>query len=401
MVRTAEAIIGAANIEALRRPIEEAIGLPGAAYTSEEFFALEQERMFRRTWMCVGFESDIPNPGDAMPITVGSLPLILVRTKTGEIKAFHNVCRHRAALVLTEPCNNLDQLQCPYHAWTWELDGKLKATPYFDGTPGGDQKGRFDKDVYGLVAVRCEVWYHWIFVNLEGNAPPLETHVRPMAELLDGQDLSACRLGHRDNWAFQANWKLQNDNWETYHHIWVYKGIFTKISDDIDLETGEPWMQVLPNDTVLTLARRPGSPRFVGADNHLPLIPVPEGKTRFSGTSVIFPNVTMTIAPNHIASVITDPIAPDQTIAKMGFFFVGAAADSETYAADRENVLDRWLGKTRDRKGLDGIRSQDMDIWENQQIARQSPVADEVVFSPTWEANIHHFQNMLMNYLVD
>lgn len=189
--------------------------------------------------------------------------------------------------------------------------------------------------------------------------------------------------------------------WETYHHIWVHKGIFNKISDDIDLETGEPWMRVLPNDTVLTLARRPGSPGFAGPTNNLPLIPVPEGKTRFTGTSVIFPNVTMTIAPHHIASVITDPMAPDKTIAKMGFFLVGDAAESETYAVDRGSVLDRWLGQTRERSCLDGIRSQDMAIWENQQIARQSPVADEVVFSPTWEGNIHHFQNLLISYLVD
>lgn len=401
MVRTAEAIIGAANIEALRRPIDEARGLPGAAYTSQAFFDLEQERMFRRTWMCVGFESDIPNPGDAMPIVVGGLPLILVRTQTGEVKAFHNVCRHRAALVLTEPCNNLSQLQCPYHAWTWDLEGKLKATPYFDGTRGGDQKGRFDKDIYGLAPVRCGVWHHWIFVNLAGNAPDLEAHVRPMADLLDGQDLDACRVGLRDDWEFQANWKFQNDNWETYHHIWVHKGIFNKMSNDLDFETGEPWMRVQPKDTVLTLARRPGSPPFVGPPNNLPLIPVPKGKTRFTGTCVIFPNVTMTIAPHHIASVITDPIAPDKTIAKMGFFFVGDAAESDAYSADRENVLNRWLGATRKKGDLDGIRSQDMDIWETQQIARQSPVADEVVFSPTWEGNIHHFQNMLISYLVD
>ncbi len=116
---------------------------------------------------------------------------------------------------------------------------------------------------------------------------------------------------------------------------------------------------------------------------------------------MIFPNVTMTIAGNHIASVVTDPVAPDKTIAKMGFFFVGEAADSKKYATDRKRTLDRWMGPTRKKGDLGGIRSQDMDIWEVQQIARKSPIADEVVFSPTWEANIHHFQKMLVDYMSD
>ncbi len=401
MTRTLEEIIGKKHIEALRRPIDDARGLPGAAYTSEEFFELEQERMFRRTWMCVGFECDIPNPGDAMPITVGGLPIILVRSKKGEVKAFHNVCRHRATLVLTEPGKGLTSLTCPYHAWAYDLDGKLKATPYFDGSRGGDKQGRFDKEKYGLVPVRCAVWYHWIFVNMDGNAPPLSEHVRPMVELLDGQDLGACRVGLREDWEFKANWKLQNDNWETYHHIWVHKGIFNKMSNEVDLKTGEPWTLTQQNGTVVTLTRRPGGPPFPRPKSKLPMIPVPEGKERFGGTNVIFPNVTMTIAGNHIASVVTDPIAPDKTIAKMGFFFVGDAAKSKSHAADRKRTLDRWMGPTRKKGDLGGIRSQDMDIWEVQQIARKSPIADEVVFSPIWEANIHHFQKMLVDYLED
>ena len=126
MTRTLEEILGKRAIAAVRRPVEKAGGLPGVAYTSQEFFELEQEQFFPRTWMGVGFECDIPKAGDAMPIMVGKLPLILVRNKQGEIKAFHNVCRHRASMVLTQPEKGLTSLTCPYHAWAYTREGHLR-----------------------------------------------------------------------------------------------------------------------------------------------------------------------------------------------------------------------------------------------------------------------------------
>ena len=123
---------------------------------------------------------------------------------------------------LTQPEKGLTTLTCPYHAWAWDLDGKLKAIPYFDGTKNG-RNTDLDWSKYGLVPVRCAVWHHWIFVNMDGNAPPIEEHVASMAELMDGYDISATQVGHREDWAFKANWKLQNDNWEAYHHVWVHK----------------------------------------------------------------------------------------------------------------------------------------------------------------------------------
>ena len=129
------------------------------------------------------------------------------------------------------------------------------------------------------------------------------------------------------------------------------------MSNEVDLKTGEPWTLTHQNGTVVTLTRRPGGPPFPRPKSKLPMIPVSEGKERFGGTNVIFPNVTMTIAGNHIASVVTDPIAPDKTIAKMGFFFVGKAADAKKYATDRKRTLDRWMGPTRKKGDLGGIRS--------------------------------------------
>jgi choline monooxygenase len=396
---TSEEILGADAIAALRRPVEDARGLPGAAYTSHEFFQLEQKRMFPRTWMCAGFASDVPKPGDAKPFMAAGLPLLMVRGKDDQIRVFHNVCRHRAAMVVTAPESGLLRLSCPYHAWTYGLDGKLEAVPYFDGTKQGTTRCSLDRDKLGLIPVRSATWHHWVFINIDENAPPLSEHVRPLEELLDGAEIGAARIGHREDWEWNANWKFQNDNWETYHHTWVHKNVFTKLSDDLDLATGEPKAEPIPLGTVVTLKRRTGTDFYPNTANDLPYIPIPEGKPRVRATSVVFPNMTLTCQSDHLASVVAIPVAPDRTISMMGYFFVGDAATAPEFAQGRSHVLDRWLGPTRRQADRGGIRSQDMLIWENQQAARASPVADQVLFSPVWERNIHHFQKTLVDIL--
>jgi len=174
------------------------------------------------------------------------------------------------------------------------------------------------------------------------------------------------------------------------------------MSDDLELKTGEPWTETLQQDSFVTLKARKGRPPRAksggkGDVKHpLPLLPLAPGAERTVCTSVLFPNVTLTVTENHLASVITDPIAPDRTVARMGFFFAGKGATGKKYAPARKQALNRWLGKSRSPTGRDGIRSQDFGIWEEQQIARHSPVADDVVFSPVWEGNVHHFQQQLL-----
>ena len=400
MTRTVHEILGDDVIAAVRKPIGEARGLPARAYTSEEFFQLEQEKYFPRTWMGAAFSCDIPNPGDAMPIMLAGLPLILVRDDTGDVRAFHNVCRHRAARVLEEPCTGLKQLQCPYHAWTYGLDGELKVMPYFDGTPGGDEKGQYDKKQYGLVPVRCGVWHHWIFVNIDGNAPPLDEHMQPLLELMNGADVGATKPVMTIDWEFKANWKMLNDNWENYHHMWAHYPIFSKVTDDLELKTREPWSKPIQKGAVMSIMRdSKTAPPYSNRESDLPVIPFPEGTDRVTSPNLVLPNVEISIVRDHIGSIITDPLAPDRTIARMGFFFVGDAATDPKYEPGRQQNFDRWLGKSRSPAARDGLRNQDFRIWESQQIARQSPVADEVVFSPIWEPNVHYFQNQLLDLL--
>ena len=405
---TAKDILGQEAIEALFRPIKEARGLPTKAYTSQEFFDLEQQVLFPRTWVGVAFDTDVSKTGAAIPIIASGLPLIIVSDSKGKVRAFHNVCRHRATIILQKPETGLSNLQCPYHAWTWDLEGNLKATPYFDGTPNSENF-QVDPEKNGLVPVRCGVWNHVVFINIDGNALPLEQYVAPAAKQYSCFDLESMKLGHRIEWEYEANWKLVNDNWENYHNTWIHAGIFDKMSDEVNVDTGELYTDQIGVKSVITLAgndKRPPDARKIkntGSDgsalkNPLP-VPLLPGFKRGGGSNAILPNTTVSWGGPTYAPVVYTPIAPNRTRARMAFYFAGDAATSDKYAEAREQALDRWLGHTQNLNDLSGIRPQDHHCMELQQRARMSPAANRVQFSPVWENNIHYFQKWVIEHL--
>ena len=396
--------LDAPTIAALNRPaLADARGLPARIYTSDGFFALEQRRLFPRTWTSVAFAADVPAPGDAIPASVAGVPIIVVRDEAGTIRAFHNVCRHRATTVLTEPCKGLSHFQCPYHAWTYALDGALVATPFWDGTAKAT-KQPVDAAANGLVPVRCGVWNHVIFVNLDGDAPPLDHYLAPMTAEVAHLDLAALTCGHRASWTFKANWKLVMENWEVYHHVWVHQGTFDKMSDEVDPATGEPFTDMIADGNVLLLRANAGHPERVpdtAADGtRLPRLPACNGVGQTHGAAnAILPNTTVTVGPAIYAPVVYTPLAPGLTRADMAWYFVSEAATGPQHAAARDAAIDRWLGPDRSLDDRRGIRAQDHRCMELQQAARASPVADDVKFSPVWEADVRYFQTWLVEKL--
>ena len=190
--------------------------LPSSAYTDGGFLALEYRRWLARTWLFVGRGHEIPEAGDVMPVP--GHPFILVRNKTGEVRAFQNACRHRGHALVDGPCRGLRLFTCPYHAWSYDLDGRLLGTPHFGGQSVHRVEG-FDPANYGLASVRCEMWHDWIFLNIDGAAEPLEDFVAPMAGRLADVDFG--RLTHYltiDAGALDLNWKLAMENtMEPYH----------------------------------------------------------------------------------------------------------------------------------------------------------------------------------------
>ena len=120
-------------VEHINRPTIDAAGLPNEAYTSGSFLALERDRLFSTTWTCIGHACAVPAPGDALPLDFLGQPMFMVRDKVDEVRVFHNVCSHRGNQIVREPCRFTARIRCPYHAWTYGLDGELHGTPHVGG----------------------------------------------------------------------------------------------------------------------------------------------------------------------------------------------------------------------------------------------------------------------------
>ena len=163
-------------------------GLPALAYVSEDFWRLENEKLFPNSWVFVGFAHELAKPGDVVPVTVGGKPIFLIRNSRNEIGCYHNVCRHRCLKIIDKTANVGPRIRCPYHSWVYNLDGELQSTPYFGG-PETHMPEDFDAKEQGLVPVRTGVWHDWIFVNLSGTAADFGDFIAPSGTTSSGDQL--------------------------------------------------------------------------------------------------------------------------------------------------------------------------------------------------------------------
>ena len=144
---------------AVDRPIAEATGLPNRAYSSPDFFRLELDRIFAPSWACLGHAADIPRPGDLRPVQLLGVPLLMARAAGGTVRVFHNVCSHRGNELVWQPCRVRGAIRCPYHAWTYDLEGRLTGTPNIGGL-GQHEVDGFDRTAHGLRVVRLDTPVH-------------------------------------------------------------------------------------------------------------------------------------------------------------------------------------------------------------------------------------------------
>ena len=382
-MRSVEEILGPEAIRRVRGPLEHAFGLPGTAYTGQAFYDLEQAKLFPGAWTGAAFGHQIPEPGDAVPIDCAGVPLILLRDENGAVRAFHNVCRHRAALILPAPCTALKTRQCPYHAWTYGLDGALQATPFWDGHKKPKSRN-FDPAANGLVPVATGVWLDLIFVNLDGRAEPFEDFIRPLSAMLSIYDLSASASGGARNWLFDANWKLAVDNWEMFHEPWVHAGL---IPLRVDARSGKKWFKDVDEGCYYGYV----TPTTSWQDElkyGLPIIPgMDADETSASYIIAVWPNTAFVLKANHMAAWLYLPQRPARSELKATWLFHGDGAVGADHADARRDVTARWSR----------VIGEEIGIFESQHRARASRVADEVRFSPYWEAYIHMFQNRVLD----
>src|SRR5579863_1678383 len=202
-------------------PLEEASTIPAPWYLDERIQQLEHQRVFASNWIAVGRRDQVQTGGQFFTVELAGEPLVVVRGADGALRAFYNVCRHHAAAVATEPCGTAQHLRCPYHGWTYGLDGSLKGAPEFAGVCN------FDRAANGLVPVRVAEWEQFVFVSLSPSAPSLETFLGDLPARVAPLGLGNIRFFERRSYTLACNWKVYVDNYLDggYHVPHLHKGL--------------------------------------------------------------------------------------------------------------------------------------------------------------------------------
>jgi choline monooxygenase len=207
-------------------PLEEAWTIPAPWYFDERIAALERASTFSTTWQVVGRAEQVRDNGQFFTAELAGEPLVVARGEDGQLRAFYNVCRHHAAAVVTEPQGFAKQFRCPYHGWTYGIDGALKGMVEFDGVCN------FDRAKNGLVPVRIDAWENFVFVNLDGRAAPLRDFLGIVPELVGPLDLAKkLHFFDRRVYTLNCNWKVYVDNYLDggYHVPHAHKGLSSVI----------------------------------------------------------------------------------------------------------------------------------------------------------------------------
>ncbi len=266
-------------------PAEEAHTLPPGAFTSEAFFALEQEHLFRREWVCLGHESDIPAPGDYFTSELAGEPLIVCRDADGPVRVLSNVCRHRGT-VLLQGAGNKRVFVCPYHAWSYGLDGRLKSAPHMDQVAG------FDKAACRLPVFASEIWRGFVFANLGGATEPLAKRLGTLEALIENYGIEHRKAVLVEEEAWAANWKCLVENFmEAYHLSPMHpKTLHPMMPSTLceRLEVGEGCSAYRGNYRPGTPQRRPFPEALTAQERNSSLL--------FS----VFPNLVIALGPSTV-----------------------------------------------------------------------------------------------------
>src|SRR6266516_1940425 len=277
-------------------------------FVSPEVFAEEQDRIFSKQWVLVGHQGQLAKAGDYFVAVVAGESLIIVRDKGGEVLGFYNVCRHRGTRLREDRNGHLSAIQCPYHAWTYGLDGRLIGAPHMDEVPG------FDKADYSLRAVRLALWEGFIFINLDENAMPLEEWFAPLNGKFSHWNMSILRPAKRIEYDVRANWKLMFENYSECYHCPGVHPMLSKVSPydsaENDLAEGPflgGFMKINPGKSLSMSGNACALPIEHDQEHDK------ESTQRVFYYS-IFPNMLLSMHPEYVMVHQLWPQSPEQTL---------------------------------------------------------------------------------------
>jgi len=312
-------------------PFETARAMPPSVYTSEEFLKSELEDVFSRDWVCVGRASALQNPGDFLTYELAGEPIIVLRDSSGELRALSNVCRHRMSTML-EGTGNKRAIVCPYHGWSYNLDGTLRAAPAMDLNSG------FCAADYKLPQIRCEEWLGWIMVTLNEDAASVNAQLAEVEALIDDFQMETYVELFRENHVWDTNWKILAENFmESYHLPVCHAGTIGGLSklNEMVCPPGRRafnYHTILKDDTLKIALAHPSNTRLTG------------DRRRTTFLLAVYPSLLITLTPGYFWYLSLHPHGPNRVKILFGGGlspdFVNSP-DAQAHFAQTKTLLDK------------------------------------------------------------
>lgn len=357
------------NLYNLDAPLEEASTIPAAWYWDERIEALEREQVFHRNWIAVGRMDQVAVPGQFFTVELAGEPLVVVRGADGKLRAFYNVCHHHAAAVANVPCGVVQHLRCPYHGWTYGLDGSLKGTPEFTGVCN------FDRARNGLVPIRVATWEQFVFVTLSEKAPPFDHFLGELPARIAPLVISNIQFSERKIYTLACNWKVYVDNYLDggYHVPYLHKGLNSVLDyKEYTIETSERYcLQSSP---------------MVVSQEHVSFAATRTGDRAYYYW--LYPNFMINVYEGVMDTNLVLPLAPDKCLVQFDFFFADVSDSQKTHNAESVAVSER-------------VQDEDVDICESVQRGLRSRAYGAGRLSVRREAGEYLFHRLLANDLRD
>ena len=284
---------------------EQARAMPPSVYTSEEFLREEMEHIFAKDWFCVGRADALGNAGDFTTCELAGQPILVIRDKDGVLRAMSNVCLHRMSTLL-QGSGTVRSIVCPYHAWTYNLDGGLRGAPAMTLNEG------FCKDQYKLPQIRCQEWLGWVFITLNPDVPDVREQLQDVEDMISGYDMTNYSESFQEEHIWDTNWKVLAENFmESYHLPVCHAGTIGGLSklEDMVCPPGHKTFNhhtILKDEQLSIAMAHPSNDRLKGE----------ERRTTF--LLAIYPSLLITLTPGYFWYLSLHPKGPGQVHIRFG-----------------------------------------------------------------------------------
>lgn len=363
------------DLSRVKEPLGTANGLPNAHYIDPAVFAEERDALLFGQWAGLAVAADVPEAGDAKPITFMDMPLLLLRDRNDQVRVFQNTCRHRGMILVEEPRKIEGAIRCPYHSWCYSTEGKLVSTPHVGG-PGQNTHPDVDRSTLGLTEIRSHIWRDVVWVNVDGQAPEFEVAMKPVMERWAEFERPLFHGGVDSKFVLsvKSNWKLAVENYcESYHLPWVHPGLnsYSRLEDHYNIEEYGAYS----GQGTLVYRQLEGANGAKFADF--------EGLDAKWDTAAeylsVYPNVLLGMHRDHAFAIVLVPKGPEETEENIHVYYANPETDAELRAKNTE----QWKV----------VFEEDIFVVEGMQRGRHGVNFDGGRFSPAMDGPTHCFHD--------